>query len=476
MAAKALKRFILLAVLCLWATPAWAGITYTDIGGVSTITVSGAGYITNDFWDEARKQNWDVPQHISGTSMYAFIGPAKERIDWIIGDGVTATDVTSLQEQVYVSGKVEVQANATLTIGELHEGYGRRGSSWTFGGQGGSYRFADGGDVSIYASMLHQKGAAQQQYGDTDVIWRTVIYDGDRISSATNGPPYFIVTLDTLYLYDVYAANIFAFMLYESPIVTEGLHVHDSVWGIRSQYSPTIEDARSTDATTAEYNVMESTPDGNPTLLNPKSQFTLISIWGAGETLSVDWNVDVFVGDKDTEPESGVSAILYRNNLVTSGGSVFLCTTTHTGGDSGTTPVSGANWPDYWRVYFTGSDASGATEIQNVAGGDHRAGVSFYADDEVFNVLSGISGYIAQQQVTFKKWTTSSEYLDTWLHELTLQKTGFETLTQSIYINKQKDLWYEVLDPATVASDVLIEVGKGHVFRRLADPVIVPLQ
>jgi len=483
-ATKTLKRFILVAVLCLWATPAWATITCTVTAGVTNCILTGAGKEMADILAEGKQ--FGIIAQQSGTSNWVLgnIDPSLQPVAGLggcstfrIGDDVTATDLTSINEQVYVTNgcNPQIETNASLTLGRLEGDYGTDGSTWRMQGWWPFYLMS-GGDLNLYASTLRfgEGSSTPELRGVTTGTFTAInsmVLGGRKLGSVARlrfrnlaG-----ITIDELFVSGMAAAEFDVGNTFDS---VNGFHIH--YFGTSIIFFPnadiTLENLRITEYPSwlVKFSVLAAY---TVTILNPLSDMPDIHLDNNG-ILEEAYHVGLFIGDKDTEPESGVSVILKRSNLVkgSSGNSVFLCTTSHTS-TADTTPITGADWADYWRVFFSGS-----TEV-TVAGGDHRTGVAYEADAERFNVLTGTSGYIAQQQVTFKKWSTTSEYLDTWLHELTLQKTGFETLTQSIYINEQKDLWYEVLDPAaSAASDVLIEVGAGRLFRRLADPVIVPLQ
>jgi len=77
------------------------------------------------------------------------------RVNLEIGDGSTATTLSSLNEMVYFDDGVTLNTNdnATVTLGQLVEGIGNSGSSWSFGPSANLSPFADG-TVNIYGSMI----------------------------------------------------------------------------------------------------------------------------------------------------------------------------------------------------------------------------------------------------------------------------------------------------------------------------------
>ena len=459
MATKTLKRFILIAVLCLFALPAQAAITCTVTSGVTNCTLTGPGsdlsgvsnegiqfgiiyYVPGPYGSASVVLLGDIPPALQpnpgsgGCSMFS------------IGDGVTATDLTSESELVSVMGEVRVRTNAVLTLGREEDGYGVLGSAWSFRnfpGQG-YITLVDGGTLNMYASMITirwSESGLKFERSPGGFYPKNSIINGPWERGKWNNLSF--LTGLTSSIEDVYVSGFGILEMAISPDPVDDFHFHNSNRGYEFWQTGnlTMRGFKLTDVEgTPEVKVYND--NRTVTLLNPLTMPADIVL--ANNTFKVDWNVDVFVGDKNTEPESGVSVVLNQNSLVdgSSGNSVFLCTTSHTS-TADTTPITGADWADYWRVYFTGS-VGGCTEIPDVDGGDHRTGVAYVVDDEVFNVLSTSGGTIAQQQVTFKKWTTTSEYLDTWLHRLKLTKAGKWQSDHWIYINEQKDLWYEVED------------------------------
>jgi len=190
--------------------------------------------------------------------------------------------------------------------------------------------------------------------------------------------------------------------------------------------------------------------DGVANIVNLKSAMPGWIYWQGGSDgiINVKYPFAVFVGDKDTELESGVSVVLNRSDLVKdpSGTSEFLVVADYTAGTAGTTPylqggdVSGDTLFAFNRVWFSGS-----TEVPVVAAA-FKVGQAYVAGEEVFNLLTAADGAIASQEVISKSYTITSGSgpLHQYMHELEFSKSGKWQSNHLVYVDEPKDLWFEM--------------------------------
>lgn len=158
-----MKYLVSMVLVLMLYIPASATVTYTLVGGVSTFTVTGTGLLMNDvirdiialpgYYGSGTSLFLDDAGTNSAVSSYVF------HADLVIGDGSTATSLTSKTEFVYIADGYEwdVLDQATLTLGAKHwEGlYPQDGSSWSFA----MNKALKGAAINLYASTLTNRGA-----------------------------------------------------------------------------------------------------------------------------------------------------------------------------------------------------------------------------------------------------------------------------------------------------------------------------
>ena len=152
-----------------------------------------------------------------------------------VGNGTTATTLTSVQEYVtFDSGKyVKVKANATLTLGELYGDYGINGSMWKISASSWN-AFCDGGTINIYASLVRTSDKQRQLFYTGTVVIKNSILEANYYSDSAyqRRIEFWTSSCD---LDKVYFNNVQEIAFYESPTSMKDVHVHRAAFGIEAR-------------------------------------------------------------------------------------------------------------------------------------------------------------------------------------------------------------------------------------------------
>jgi len=120
--------------------------------------------------DPGNFQAWDgsgdggvafMTEHVDG-------GLYQIHLDFEVGDETTATTLEILLELVYFDDDTnfKVKDNATLNLGNIHEGWGILGSGISLHESADYIQLGDGGDVNIGASMIINRGSKAMLFGN----------------------------------------------------------------------------------------------------------------------------------------------------------------------------------------------------------------------------------------------------------------------------------------------------------------------
>ena len=150
-----------------------------------------------------------------------------------IGDGSTATTLDILYEAVRVDDDqaFSVKANATLNLGELHEGYGRRGCFLSLDDYGAGINYLlNGGTLNINNSHVHHRGIRWQRITGGNLTINKSTLSGDRGGSGDDA--FLMYGLSSISVIDVYIVDQAGGYFYNIPDPCIYLHIHDTERGV----------------------------------------------------------------------------------------------------------------------------------------------------------------------------------------------------------------------------------------------------
>ena len=105
-----------------------------------------------------------------------------------------------------------------------------------------------------------------------------------------------------------------------------------------------------------------------------------------------------------------------------SDGKTYKCIQDHTAVDATHKPITGTDWDDYW-VLYNDAWAEVTAKPSWQTGFAYKAAATEFA-----TVQTDANGDMAEQTITWKKWTTTTEYVEVRLHKFTFSKAGYETI------------------------------------------------
>jgi hypothetical protein len=276
-----------------------------------------------------------------------------------IGDASTTTVLVSENESVYFDDTLyfEVTANATLTLGELHNSWGRKGSYWSIAPDAGTCYVVNQGTLNLYASTLNHRGATYARiYGSSaSVIIKNSNLNCEYDVAGSYNCFYFQsgLTGANLSIEDLYVSNSYGFLIYSTPVTVDDVHLHDNVYGIMANnvsgtifYNSKVTDAqwdlRTGTGGTPDLTVVDTTIEASPTL-----RIDVAASW-----VKQAYTVNIHVADKDhVSLEDAVVACEYGHVVLgTDTVTSYRCILDHTAGADDDRPTTGANWETYWEV------------------------------------------------------------------------------------------------------------------------------
>lgn len=285
--------------------------------------------------------------------------------DFDVGDGSTATTLTSEEEYVrFDTGtQFRVRISAIFNMGAASGSYSERGSYWSLSPSATS-RIGDGGTFGLYASKLENR-AAQKCYWNTGtlVIQDSMLSGGyDHSIDHFQNSFYIQSGMSSAMIDNIYIHNLYQFQLHISPTVTR-YHFHKGEYGISPQQTLTISNAN---ASSVVKQALLNTADTTVTIKDPVMVLARASI---------------------------------QHNQATS--------------------VT----KEQFTININVSDRSGAA-LQSVT-----VLCEDQADAEAFSVSTDASGDIAEQAIITRSWSGTLETeTDNNDFKFTLSKAGYETL------------------------------------------------
>ena len=330
------------------------------------------------------------------------------RVPLEIGDGSTATTLTSLNEMVYFDDNVtwQVKDSATLNIGDKLDDWGRKGSMWNFGPSGTSMNpiNSSGATLGIYASMLHVRTSCRLMFysGTFEILNSILSGTFDDGGSWTKRVQFHVGTIK-----DVFLNNFDEGALFYTSQTIDDLHVHGGNYGIQSQgliaNNVVADNCRMTSQDAA--NAYTYNDGRSLTVKDPKTALSSVGNSHAANWIAEAYTFNLTVGDKDGTL-TGMTA-----------------TVTLDGSDSGTA----------------------STEYDTEA----------FSEDTT-------NGVLAEQTVTARKWVGTSETLTNYnKFRLTVEAAGYETLVlDNITVDSPID-WHLELQPPGGAGAKVKHIGIG---------------
>ena len=463
-----MKRLITttLFCLCLVSSWAWGAVTcsFNAGTGVSTLVVTGTtetptsiietsiingwnAFLLEDFVDN----DGDGIVDGSGATLYnQMIAP---HVLLQISDSSTSTSLVFKGWNIYLYD-VDIEKYATFTLGELHTGKGRAGSRLSIAPPTDGDLFVDDTSsntitVGIYDSrVISRNRNTKFFYGDIDVRNSTFTNEQSLPARANRGV---IIDSSTFNIDDVYFVDAKGPSIDTQNLTAKKMKVHDTYYGIVSNWPTTIEDF---DLTDADSGIVEILLGANAelTLINPiQGDYGPLQLGGVNAWIKFVYEIDPKITDKDGDPISGATVTGNRYHMVTNGTSVFQCDLTHTFGDSGTTPpgVSDSFEASSASPYWIDLDYSkaGVTDVLT-SGATVLSGVSCDGGVSDFSGMSGDSGYVTEKQVTKRKISGADEDEQYWRHKVETQKSG----------KKNQETWVFLKGPYDVDNPLIIQM------------------
>ena len=363
----------------------WDGTTMEITGGTSGTPITWA-----DVWDyDTDSTDVNGAGDTDGTAvalntlMTEVIEDSVYTIDVPveIGDGSTPTYFQSKSEHVIfdLQAVCEVQAAATLEIGDLYGDWGIFGSSWDIGGTNNSdnLNFCDGGTLLIYASKIWGNNTSSLTFNTGTLKIKNSILGYD-FQSDWNWRRRYVVQsgMTTVEFEDVFIYGTQSLLLRMNPGVFENVHMHRGSVGV------------------------ESGANGIVVLgFKSSSNNDDLKTWTSGAAF------DIAGRDMD----DAISSVVNVGNDASWCAEQFTCNINICDKD-GTALQSVV-------VDCLGSDSGTASTEYDTA--QWTAGT----------ITTDASGDIAEQVITQKKWVGTAETLTNYNYfKFTLSKAGYETL------------------------------------------------
>jgi len=356
-----------------------------------------------------------------------------------IGDGSTSTTLISLNESVYfiTTAYCYVAVSAVLTLGELSNGVGINGSYWSICSFAVD-TFADG-SLNLFGSWLHFKGTTYAYiYGNT-------VINNCKITGESNARPSF-VSNPPLSIDELFAFSQYGFNLYKTPILCNRLRVHEASGGIRYNKPSGLLTLTKpiVTASAIEYTSLR----GDINVVDPATPVGTVVIDTSGYIIREQYTVNMHITDKDggAIPDSAVVDCT-RANCVTESAKFYRCSTAHTSGTFATDLAAG-KWVEVTDATILSAAPAWLTTTAYVS-----------AESE-FSV-SPTSSAIAEQTITAKIWTGTSELETKYIHTFTISCSGYQTLVMEHIVVTAPIVWHLELQAPGGAGAKVRHIGIG---------------
>lgn len=274
------------------STRRFATITDIDVEDVG----DGSGTAAADGTLQVTQPQWGVIWDYGNGCQY------QVDASLVIGNGSTSTYFTSLNEMVYISDGVgfgAVTANATLSMGEEHNTWGRKGSFLSMKDGGGHVYLVNGGNLNVYASHIHSRSGNYTYITGNNVVVNKSILTHEYDTVGSNAT-YLWFTITTLTINGLYLANTKGLWMYDSPDTCDDMHLHDCASGVYANLSGatiTMQNARITDFSTSDWQAGHDNQIINT--IDPKAPVTTPQINKVTGVINERYTINVHVVDKD---------------------------------------------------------------------------------------------------------------------------------------------------------------------------------
>lgn len=377
-----------------------------------------------------------------------------------IGDGSTSTTLTSEREYVSfdLGFKCEVQANATLTIGDVSGGYGFNGSMWKISGpDSGESNFCDGGIVNIYSSLIYNGAKCRQHFRTgTATIINSILQAGYRDDSSWYRRFEFDGTMTAVHFTKVFFTDVGTLLLSKVLATSIDVHVHHGRSGIEcTALGLEVSGVLITDYTHYDINVWTSGSNRSVEAIDPKVGLANVDIVpaGAGSWIKETYTCNIHVADAGgNDLASALIDCEYAHLVEGSDSKTYKCIADHTAVDADHEPITGTDWADYWILYDAGGGLGGDWDT----GFDYKSGTAEFSQQ-----TADANGDMTEQKIQFKRWVGGNQVLEVRLHKFTLSKVGYETLPkEAIYVGAPIR-WHLELQPGAGSGNLYKNIGIG---------------
>ena len=337
-----------------------------------------------------------------------------------IGDGSTPTTLESVKETILFeavdANLTLIKAAATFQMGELSGGYGVNGSHLMFKGTLSTHRYyyiegiflvygslvsSDVGDDYIYLSG--SGNFTKQIYVDSKTYCLRGIrpfeggasYKNDIQRSIFYSSQY-AVYLGTTYLEDwdtVYCLGNFA-INQEGTFNVYNMYITGNIISFASVGACIL-------------NFINA-------LMTPKAPHTISH---ADSILTYQYTLNIHITDKDGEAIADTATVACtKANVVSNGGNYYKCIEAHTSGTFATDLAAGK-----WEQITDATIISAAPAWLTTT--------AYVSAESVFSV-NPTDGSIAEQTVTVRSWTGTSELETKYIFDFSISETGYLTQTK----------------------------------------------
>lgn len=377
-------------------------------------------------------------------------------LDLEIGDGSTSTTLLSRDEYVYFDNGAffAIKNLATVTLGVLTEGEGVSGSFWHFNNVVVDLIMIESGQTTaafnIYGSKIAKTGTKWIRIDDGDIVFNNSTID----CSVSNAAGFRIVFFQSLTIKDLLFENGQAFRIdHGGPSITN-LRTTNTYYGFYTykyagDYTITVTGII---ANNFAISFMYAAGFTNPATLHLIDSIgeitTPVIAQGAETSVNEKYTCNIKVTDKDGAAIANTATVACtRANVVTESAKFYKCITAHTSGTFATDLAAG-KWVEITDATILGAAPTWLTTTD-------------YVSAEAEFSVNPTSGDIAEQTITYKTWTGTSELETKYIHEFTFSEAGYETLILENVTVDAPVVWHLELQPPGGAGAKMKHIGIG---------------
>jgi len=316
--------------------------------------------------------------------------------------------------------------SSALQLGSLVNSYSSLGASWNFqvdDGWGDATFCATGSVFNMYGSTILFRGLSKDAS-----IWESDIKQSIISSDTTGYVGFRSATTSVSGQIYVYGC---VFRLYTTLDTVEDIHCHHAPYGIGAGWTGatvTVKNVKFTDTDHGDI-FAGGVAGSNVQALNLFSSISSIAINDADSWAKEQYTINIHVTDKDGGAIANTATVACtRANVVTESAKFYKCISAHTSGTFATDLAAG-KWEEITDATILAAAPAWLTST------------AYVSAEQEFSV-NPTSGAIAEQTITYKKWTGTSELETKYIHTFTLSESGYETLViTDIEVDAKID-WY----------------------------------